>query len=304
MARPGMHDENELQYFVCAGKINNMNVATDTLTIALITEVFPGEESASYLNECLGEAKRRGARLAIMPELPLDPWIPVTKDARDEDAEQPGGPRHQRMATAAREAGIGLLGSAIVEDIVTRKRYNTALMFDESGRLISAYRKAHLPAEEGYWETSHYEAGDDPPSVIESFGMPVGLQICSDINRPEGSHLLGAMGAEAILCPRANSFREYERWKVVFRANALTSAAYVISVNRPRPEFGVGLGGPSVVVAPGGEVVLETTEPVAVCTLSRYEVRRAREAYPGYLPVRARYYAEAWDKVARSKSGK
>lgn len=78
--------------------------------------------------------------------------------------------------------------------------------------------------------------------------------------------------------------------------------AYVISVNRPRPEPGVALGGPSVVVAPNGEVVLETTDPVAVCTLSRYEVQRARKEYPGYLPVRAAFYAKAWSKVSQSSS--
>ena len=271
----------------------------DTLTIALITEVFPAAVDERRLKELLGEAKQRGGEFAILPELPLHPWIPATKEAREEDAEPPKGERHRRLARVAEEAGIGVLGGAIVKDPETGKRYNTALVFDSTGKHVASYRKAHLPEEEGYWETSHYEAGDKPPPVVDAFGMPVGLQICSDINRPEGSHYLGAMGAEAILCPRANSFREYERWKVVFRANALTSAAYVISVNRPRPEPGVGLGGPSVVVAPGGEVVLESTDPVAVCTLSRYEVQRARKDYPGYLPVRAGFYAKAWEAIAR-----
>lgn len=201
-----------------------MTAATnDTLMIALVTEVFPSAVHEQRLRELLKEAKRRGARLAILPELPLHVWICVSKEAREEDAEPPGGPRHQILARAAQEAGIGVLGGAIVKDSETGKRYNTALLFDESGKLVASYRKAHLPEEEGYWETSHYEAGDEPSPVVDVFGMPLGLQICSDINRPEGSHYLGALGAEAILCPRANSAREYERWKVVFRANALTS---------------------------------------------------------------------------------
>jgi predicted amidohydrolase len=33
--------------------------------------------------------------------------------------------------------------------------------------------------------------------------MRFGIQVCSDVNRPEGSLLLGALGAEAIVCPRA-----------------------------------------------------------------------------------------------------
>jgi hypothetical protein len=51
----------------------------------------------------------------------------------------------------------------------------------------------------GFWETSHYEPGTAAPARIDAFGLPIGVQICSDANRPEGSHLLGAQGAQAIL---------------------------------------------------------------------------------------------------------
>jgi predicted amidohydrolase len=128
--------------------------------------------------------------------------------------------------------------------------------------------------------------------------MPVGMQICSDNNRPEGSHLLGAQGAEAILIPRATEQRTYERWKVVFRANALTSTAYVLSVNRPEPEAGVLIGGPSVAVDPEGRMLVETTDQLAVVALERDVVRQARVDYPGYLPIRANLYARAWAALA------
>jgi len=124
------------------------------------------------------------------------------------------------------------------------------------------------------------------------------MQICSDTNRPEGSHLLGAQGAEAILIPRATEQETYERWKVVFRANALTSTSYVLSVNRPEPEDGVPIGGPSVAVDPEGNMLVETTDRLAVVTLERDVVRQARVDYPGYLPIRAALYAKAWGELA------
>ena len=135
------------------------------------------------------------------------------------------------------------------------------------------------------------------PSVIEGFGLRFGVQICSDINRPEGSHLLGALGAEAIFNPRATERQTYPRWRVVFIANALTSTAYVLSVNRPAPEQGVLIGGPSIAVAPDGEVLVETTDPVALVRLERSRVERARREYPGYLPVRADLYARGWSRL-------
>ncbi|HET7676620.1 MAG TPA: carbon-nitrogen hydrolase family protein [Candidatus Limnocylindrales bacterium] len=272
---------------------------TATLTVALISDVFFGPDGPARLRARLAEAKALGAELAVLPEIPLDPWAPATDIARDEDAEPPDGPRQQAMSAAAREVGIGLVGGAILRDPGSGARRNTAHVYDARGHLLARYAKLHLPEEPGFWETAHYVPGSEPPRVVDAFPLAVGVQICSDINRPEGSHLLGAQGAEVITAPRATELRTYERWKLVFQANALTSCAYVLSVNRPAPELGVLLGGPSVAVGPDGRILLETTDPIGVVRLDRAVIQEARLAYPGYLPVRARLYAEAWGEIAR-----
>jgi N-carbamoylputrescine amidase len=273
--------------------------ADGKLTVALISEVFWEPDGIGRLGERLDQAVGRGADVAVLPELPLNPWRPSTKDARDEDAEPMDGQRMRAQAEAAAAAGIGLVGGIIHRDGATGRRTSRALVFDRSGTLVGTYEKLHLPEEPGFWETSHYEPGTEAPRRIDAFGVPVGIQLCSDINRPEGSHLLGAQGAFAVLAPRATEERTYPAWKVVFRANALTSCSYVLSVNRPNPEDGVLIGGPSIAVDPAGQVLVETTDPIAVVTLEADVVQRARTAYPGYLPVRARLYAEAWGEIAR-----
>jgi predicted amidohydrolase len=267
------------------------------LTVALISEVFWEADGAPRLQDRLAEAAERGADLALLPEIPLNPWRPSTKVAVDEDAEVEGGTRTRTMSMAAQRAGIGLVGGIINRDPAGR-RTSRVLVFDRGGDIVARYEKLHLPEEPGFWETSHYEPGTEPPHRIDAFGMPVGVQICSDNNRPEGSHLLGAEGTEAILIPRATEERTYQRWKVVFRANALTSCAYVLSVTRPDPEDGVLIGGPSIAVDPNGGVLLETTEAIGIVTLDSADIRKARADYPGYLPVRARLYADAWEEIA------
>lgn len=267
------------------------------LTVALVSDTFFDHDPAARLRARLDEARAKGAALVVLPEIPLNPWSPATKTAREDDAEAPEGPRHQMLAEAAREAGIGIVGGAIVVDPASGRRHNTALVFDARGALVTSYRKVILPEEEGFWETSHYEPGDALSPVLDAFGLRVGLQICSDMNRPEGAHLLGARGAEAILNPRATEAATFDRWRPVLLANALTSCAYVLSVNRPREEQGVKLGGPSFAVAPTGEILCETTDPVAVVTLDRALVQHARTRYPGYLATRADLYAEAWARV-------
>lgn len=267
-----------------------------SLDLALIHEVF-FDPRAEDLDRRLAEARERGAELAVLPELALDPWFPASRERRPGDAEEPGGPRHRRLSAAARRAGIGLLGGAVI-DLGAGKRVNRALLFDREGNLAASYDKLHLPSEEGFWEADHYGTGSAPPRRIDAFGLPLGLQVCSDLNRPVGCHLLGAQGAAAILAPRATEPSTYDRWLTVMRANALTSTAYVVSVNRPRPEPGVPLGGPSVVVTPDGEVLLETEEPVTVARLEAGAVARARTGYPGYMGFRPELYAEGWRSVA------
>ncbi len=272
--------------------------ADGLLTVALISEVFWEADGAIRLKERLAEAAERGADLAVLPELPLNPWSPATKEPRDDDAEGMDGERARTQAEAAAEAGIGLVGG-IIHRAADGRRTSRALVIDRSGSVVATYEKLHLPEEEGFWETSHYEPGTDAPKRIDEFGVPIGVQLCSDNNRPEGTHLLGAQGAVAMINPRATEERSYQRWKTVFRANALTSCLYVLSVNRPHPEEGVLIGGPTVAFDPNGELLVETTDRLALVTVDAKTVADARRGYPGYLPIRARLYADAWDEIAR-----
>ena len=261
----------------------------DTLTVALVRDVFPGEADAARLKQRLGEAAALGAELAVLPELPLNSWAPNSRTPRDEDAEAPppGGPRFRRLVEAVAETGVAVLGGAIVQDPASGCRLNTAMLIDASGRLVGTYAKIHLPEEPGYWETSHYEAGTAAPEplIVPGTSLPIGIQICSDINRPAGSQLLASLGAEAIVIPRATEAQSYPRWRLVFQAVALTNGAWVVSVNRP-DDPSVPIGGPSLVVAPSGQIVLETEDTVVAATLDRPTVAAARKSYPGYLSLR------------------
>ena len=267
---------------------------TMPLTVALISDTFFSDAGEARLLQRLHEAKTAGAELAVLPEIPLNPWSPARTEARADDAEKPGGWRHQAMSRAAKDVGIGLIGGAIVRDPATERRHNMALVFDAKGALVASYAKVHLPNESGFHEPCHYEPGEVMAEPIRAFAMPLGIQICSDINRPMGSHALAAGGAMAIVNPRATEAATFDRWQLVFRSTALTACAYVLSVNRPAEEQGVPLGGPSIAVDPNGEVLFETTDPVALVTLDERVITAARKRYPGYLATPRALYAEAW----------
>jgi predicted amidohydrolase len=269
-------------------------MAAETLAIALVTDVFDGQDAAARLDRRIGDGAGQGAELIVLPELPLNPWSAASQSPIDADAEPPDGPRCRILAEAALAAGVGIIGGAIVRDL-TGRRLNTAMVHGPSGELLYTYAKVHLPEEPGYWETSHYAAGTTPPVPVRLPGcdLPLGIQICSDINRPAGAQLLAAQGAELIIVPRATEPGGYRRWRLVFQSVAITNAAWVVSVNRPT-DSAVPIGGPSLVVNPAGEVVLETEDPLAVVTIDRAAVTSARASYPGYLLARCEVYADGW----------
>jgi N-carbamoylputrescine amidase len=283
-----------------------MSEGREHVDVALVTAVFDGDADGSRLKDALSDARGRGATVAVLPELPLNPWSPATREARDDDAEPPEGPRHRRMADAAAAVGISLVGGDIVTDPKTRALHHPALVFGHDGAWLvfgpdgacrSRYRKVHLPEEEGYWETSHYVPGDRPPEIVEIAGMKAGLQICSDVNRPTFFQLLAAQGADVVFAPRATPTETYARWRLILRAEAVMSGCWVVSTNRPGPVPGVDMGGASLAIAPDGTVVAETTEPVHVARLELEAVDEARREYPGYLERFPALYEEGWRRV-------
>jgi hypothetical protein len=77
--------------------------ADGKLTVALISETFWEADGAVRLRQRLAEVTERGADLAVLPEIPLNPWSPATKEPRDEDAEGMDG-RRPRPASVSWEA--------------------------------------------------------------------------------------------------------------------------------------------------------------------------------------------------------
>jgi predicted amidohydrolase len=263
-----------------------------SLAIALVSDVFFGDGAHERLVETLTEARERGAVLAVLPELPLDPWIPAAREIREGDAEDDGGPRLRRLAAAARESGIAVLGGMILRG-PARARFNTAVFVDTDGQRVGVTAKAHVPQEPGFWERDHYRDAHAPAKPFAWHDMRFGVQICSDLNRPVATHALAALGAQVILHPRATEPDTFDKWRLVMQATAMTASVWILSVNRPRPEGGTPLGGPSCVVAPDGEVMLETTERIAIAHVDVAACARARTDYPGYLPLRTDLYARA-----------
>ncbi|MFN8613146.1 MAG: DUF952 domain-containing protein [Vulcanimicrobiota bacterium] len=247
------------------------------LTVALHRAIRPEADSLRQVQ----------ADLVVLPELPWHRWCPAQPD-RDPQDEDLG--RADEQARVARESGKWLLGGSLLG------RRNTALLYNPQGELKLRYEKIHLPQEPGFWEANHYDPGQEGPRVCDDPGFPLGVQLCSDIQRPFGSMFLRAQGAAAILLPRATERGTYQNWRLVMQAMARVSGCYLLSVNRPDQED-PPIGGPSLVVGPDGQVLAESEAPWLTFTLKHEEIVKARADYPGYLDLPHQVYARAWQSV-------
>jgi len=270
-----------------------MKTDGQSFAISMISEVFTDEDE---LISFLDQARQQGSRLVVLPELPLNHWAPATKVISLADVESSGGIRETMLRNAAKKANIAVLGG-VIRQLPDGRKINLALLVNPMGEIVGSSAKHVLPDEPGFWECDHYEPSTDPPKMIEYVGIKFGIQICSDANRPTVAQLLAAQGVQIILAPRATSPYSWDQWCLAYRAMALTSSAWVVSVNRPRMEFEIEMGGPSLVVDPKGEVIIETMDQIVTTNLDLIAVEDARREYPGYLDWPAQTYIQGWQDV-------
>ena len=271
------------------------------MKVAIVHDAFFGDAAEELLLSRLNDAKAGGASLVVLSELPLNKWMAITKVFDGANAEEFGiGPRLLCLQRCAKAAGISVVGGAITyppgtdpNSLDVSQCESTCWLIDDTGKVLTHYSKVHLPEEEGYWETSHYHSSANLPKVVQfspsnavdKRPWSVGLQLCSDIMRPAGSSYLSSQGVQLLIHPRATPLSSYQkRWVKVVCSTALTSAAYVISVNRPSTgQADTPCGGSSIVAAPSGDILHETTDPLSFVTVCMDEVNGAKEEYPGYM---------------------
>ena len=82
----------------------------------------------------------------------------------------------------------------------TMRYYDSIAVIDESGELVTSYRKTHLYGEQ---ERKNWSFGNKPPPVFKVFGFPVGVLNCYENEFPELSRMLALKGAKLIVGPTA-----------------------------------------------------------------------------------------------------
>jgi len=243
--------------------------ATDELTIGLV-QMSMGDDREANISKAVtmvAEASRKGASMVCLPELFASPYFPQQRGARA-PAEPVPGPTTRRLAEAARESKVTLVGGSLYEKAPGGRFYNTSVVFDEGGRFLGRYRKVQVPQDESFYEKDYFSSGKTY-SVFKTTSADVGVLICFDQWYPEPARVNKLMGADVLFYPtaigRVDGIEETEgdwkeAWEAVQRGHAISNSVIVAAVNRVGREGRMSFWGGSFVCDQFGRVLARADE--------------------------------------------
>ncbi len=216
----------------------------------------------------IARAAESGAKLVLLPE---NFAFMGEEAAKREIAERIDRGRPGPIVTAIAEAAaanrVWVIAGGMPERSEDPARpFNTSVVLDGAGSLVSTYRKVHLFDVALADGTSACETAATTPGTeavsADILGVRVGLSICYDLRFPELYRRLVDQGARIFTVPAAFTLTTgKDHWHVLLRARAIESQAYVLAAGQhgkhPR---GRQTYGKSIIVDPWGEVVAQCSE--------------------------------------------
>jgi N-carbamoylputrescine amidase len=273
-----------------------MAPAPDTFTLGLIqmrcdpSPALNLEKAVSAIHK----AAAAGAQIVCLPELFRSPYFCQRQDPALFDlAETIPGPSTERLAKAAGEAGVVVVGS-LFERRAPGVYHNTAVVFDADGSFLGIYRKMHIPDDPLYFEKYYFTPGDTGFRTFDTKFGRIGVLVCWDQWFPEAARLTALHGAEVLLYPTAIGWHPREKeefgasqldaWELIQRSHSVANGVFVAAVNRVGHEgpadSGLEFWGSSFVSDPFGVILGQAAEDgpelvIAPCDRRRLEdVRR------------------------------
>lgn len=238
------------------------------------------------------EAARRGARLVCLQELFRSRYFCQSEDlAHFELAEPVPGPSSEVLGKLAARLGVGVVAS-LFERRTGGLYHNTALVLGPDGRVLTRYRKMHVPDDPLYYEKFYFAPGDLGFSSVDVVGARVGTLVCWDQWFPEAARLTSLSGAEILFYPTAIGWQfdegseieaaQHDAWETVQRAHAIANGVFVVAVNRVGVEGEIRFWGRSFVADPSGRVLARASgeEEVLVVECDLAEIERVRREWP------------------------
>ena len=253
------------------------------------------------------KAASKKAKIICVPELFLSNYFCQTENHTNfKLAEKIPGKTTQIFCNLAKELKTVLMIS-LFEKKTQGFYHNTCLVISEKGKILSKYRKMHIPDDPGYYEKFYFTPGDlGFKSVKTKFGN-IGPLICWDQWFPEAARLTALKGAQIIFYPTAIGWHpkekksfgksQLESWITMQKSHAIANGIYVVAVNRVGTEKKGGrkiqFWGNSMIINPSGQIIGKLSnnkEEILIREIDYKKIDRTREHWPFLRDRRIDFY--------------
>ena len=253
------------------------------------------------------EAAKKKAKIICLPELFLSAYFCQTENhSKFKLAEKIPGPTTDIYSNLAKELSVILIIS-LFEKKTSGFYHNTSIIIDESGKIISKYRKMHIPDDPGYYEKFYFTPGDlGFKSTNTNYGK-IGSLVCWDQWFPEAARLTTLKGAEILFYPTAIGWHPKEKkkfgnsqlnaWITMQKSHAIANGVYVAAINRIGIENvknkKIQFWGNSLIIDPSGNIIKQANfnkNEILICDVDFKKIETARQHWPFLRDRRIDYY--------------
>jgi N-carbamoylputrescine amidase len=278
-------------------------------TIGLIqTKVFDNQNK-NIENSVIKikEAAKKKAKIICLPELFLSPYFCQSENhAKFKLAEKIPGRLSDIYCKLAKELSVVLMIS-LFEKKTTGFYHNTSIVIDDKGKIISKYRKMHIPDDPGYYEKFYFTPGDLGFKSTKTKYGKVGSLICWDQWFPEAARLTTLKGAEILFYPTAIGWHPKEKkqfgksqldaWITIQRSHAIANGVFVAAINRIGLEKTgkrkIHFWGNSMIIDPSGNIIAKSKsdkEEILITIIDLNKIETDRNHWQFLRDIRIDYY--------------
>ena len=253
------------------------------------------------------KAALKKAKIICMPELFLSNYFCQTESHSNfKLAEKIPGKTTKIFCQLANKLQIVLMIS-LFEKKTHGFYHNTSIVINEKGKILSKYRKMHIPDDPGYYEKFYFTPGDlGFKSVKTKFGK-IGPLICWDQWYPEAARLTALKGAQIIFYPTAIGWHPKEKkkfgksqldsWVTMQKSHAIANGTYVVAINRVGAERKgnkkIEFWGNSIIIDPNGQIIGKLgnkKEGILIREINYNKIDSVREHWPFLRDRRIDFY--------------
>ena len=242
----------------------------DKIAVAQTTSSGNWRENIEKAKQYIKKATEEEAVMIIFPEYFMN-YYPDAEHNYTKKAQSLHGEFVQAMKMLAKEFKMWIIFGMNEQTVDETKNYNTMVILNDLGELVSDYKKTHLFNAYKWNESMNTLKGDCLFTPIKTPAGVIGLGICYDLRFPELARYEALSGAQVMLYPAAwvKGEGKFMQWETLLRARAIETQSYVAGVNCVGEHDGILYSGDSMAVDSIGNILgqISGKEGVLICEL-------------------------------------